>query len=222
MTIALGIGSNAAVYGFVRGFVMPNMPITDIDRVVSLFSRDGQRNLAPLSFQGFLELGPNADLFERLGAARESRIRMTAGPRTLTLAAAAITPDLGDILGLPAGKGVVISDRLRRGELGTMRDLSEVRIHIDGREMPDRWRGSAAARRPLLRTGRRRVAASRGRCDPRSGSPESDLHRDWTSAVRRFDRGRTARVECGWRGGPRRGPPLTTGFLPRRLQGCRG
>ncbi len=136
MTIALGIGSNAAVYGFVRGFVMPNMPISDIDRVVSLFSRDAQRNLAPLSFQGFLELGPNADLFERLGAARESRIRMTAGPRTLTLAAAAITPDLGDILGLPAGKGVVISDRLRRGELGTMRDLSEVRIHIDGREMP--------------------------------------------------------------------------------------
>lgn len=136
LTIALGIGSNAAVYGFVRGFVTPDLPIADIDRVVSLFSRDAQRSLTPLSYQGYVEVGPSVDLFERLGAARESRIRMTAGPRALTLAAAAITPDLGEILGLPPGGGVVISDRLRRGELGTLREISGVRIHIDGREMP--------------------------------------------------------------------------------------
>src|SRR5688500_5680394 len=136
LTIALGIGSNAAVYGFVRGFVTPDLDITDLDRVVSLFTRDTQRNLTPLSYERFQELARNADLFERLGAARESRIRVTAGPRTLTLAAAAITPEAGDILGLPAGKGVVISDRLRRGELGTLRDFSEVRLHVDGLELP--------------------------------------------------------------------------------------
>src|SRR5688500_9914803 len=135
MTIALGIGSNAGVYGFVRGFVTPTMPIADVGSVVSLFSRDTQRNLTPLSYQGYLELGSNTDLFDGLGAARESRIRMTAGKGTLTLAAAAITPALGQILGLPPNSGVVISDRLRRGELGRVRDLSDVRIHIDGRDL---------------------------------------------------------------------------------------
>ena len=41
-TIAVGIGSNAAVLGFVRGTVGRDLPIPDIDRMFSLFARDEQ------------------------------------------------------------------------------------------------------------------------------------------------------------------------------------
>ncbi|MDQ3487603.1 MAG: ABC transporter permease [Acidobacteriota bacterium] len=136
LTIALGIGSNAAVYGFVRGFVTPDLPITGIDSIVSLLALGTGRSLTPLSYDAYLALQSKADLFEKLGAARESRLRITIGERTSTLAAASITNDLGEILELPPGEGAVISDRVRRGELGTVRDLSVVRIEIDGEEMP--------------------------------------------------------------------------------------
>lgn len=136
LTIALGIGSNAAVYGFVRGFVTPDLPIAGIDRVVSLLALGLGRSFTPLSYDAYLGLRSKADLFEKLGAARESRLRITVGERTSTLAAAVITRDLGEILQLPRGDGAVISDRVRRGELGTVRDLSLVRIEIDGEEMP--------------------------------------------------------------------------------------
>ncbi|MDQ3421045.1 MAG: ABC transporter permease, partial [Acidobacteriota bacterium] len=136
LTIALGIGSNAAVYGFVRGFVTPDLPIAGIDRVVSLLAQGTGRSLTPLSYDAYLALQSKADLFEKIGAARESRLRITVGERTSTLAAASITNDLGEILELPPGDGAVISHRVRRGELGTVRDLSLVRIEIDGDKMP--------------------------------------------------------------------------------------
>ena len=39
-TIALGIGSNAAVVGFVRGLVTRDLPVPGIEAMVSLFARD--------------------------------------------------------------------------------------------------------------------------------------------------------------------------------------
>ncbi|HVJ28328.1 MAG TPA: FtsX-like permease family protein [Vicinamibacterales bacterium] len=136
LTIALGIGSNAAVYGFVRGFVTPDLPISGIDRVVTVMARGTARSLTPLSYDAYVGLRSKDDLFEKIGAAREARLRITVGENGRTLAAASVTSELGEILGLPRGDGAVISDRTRRGELGTVRDLSGVQIEVDGEEMP--------------------------------------------------------------------------------------
>ena len=152
LTIALGIGSNAAVYGFVRGFVTPDLPITEINRVVSILSLGQGRTLAPLSYDAYLALGSEAGPFEKLGAARESRLRVKVGERSATLTAASITSDLREILGLPPGEGAVISHRVRFGELGFARKLSEVRLEIDGEEMP--IAGLAPDRLPGLYAGR--------------------------------------------------------------------
>jgi putative ABC transport system permease protein len=40
LTIALGVGSNAAVYGFIEGLTQPASPIRDTDRIVSIFQQD--------------------------------------------------------------------------------------------------------------------------------------------------------------------------------------
>ena len=37
LSIAVGIGSNAVVFGFVNGLVSRRLPIADADRVVSIF-----------------------------------------------------------------------------------------------------------------------------------------------------------------------------------------
>lgn len=77
LTIALGIGSNAAVFGFVRGLVTPALPVAEIDTVVSLFTRDTHRMLAPVSYAGYLSVKASTGVFESIGAARESRVRGT-------------------------------------------------------------------------------------------------------------------------------------------------
>jgi len=53
LTIALGIGSNAAVVGFVRGLLTRDLPMSGLDRVVSVFARDAQDGFGPLDKFGF-------------------------------------------------------------------------------------------------------------------------------------------------------------------------
>jgi hypothetical protein len=127
LTIALGIGSNAAVFGFVRGLVTPALPVAEIDTVVSLFTRDTHRMLAPVSYAGYLSVKASTGVFESIGAARESRVRLGTGGRTVTVSAAAVTPELAGLLQVPAVDGVVISDRLRRTEFARVDQFSGLR-----------------------------------------------------------------------------------------------
>ena len=49
LTIAIGIGSNAAVLGFIRGLVGRDLPLTGIDTLVSVFARDDDDGFGPMS-----------------------------------------------------------------------------------------------------------------------------------------------------------------------------
>jgi hypothetical protein len=100
LTIALGVGSNASVYGFVRGLVTPDLPVAGIDTVVSVFTRDAHGTLAAVSFETYLSLRTGVDVFESLGAARESRVPIAVDGRTSTMTVAAITTELADLLQL--------------------------------------------------------------------------------------------------------------------------
>src|SRR5262245_13208007 len=81
LTIALGIGSNAAVVGFVRGLVTRDLPVPDIDRVVSVFGRDAQDGFSPVSYETYLSLRTDDRVFELVGAARVSRSSVTVDGR---------------------------------------------------------------------------------------------------------------------------------------------
>src|ERR1700733_11177458 len=67
-TIALGIGSNVAIHGFVQAVTGPAFPLTE--RVVSIFARDPHREAGPLSFEQYQSLQTKRASFEWLGAAR--------------------------------------------------------------------------------------------------------------------------------------------------------
>src|SRR5206468_9618215 len=100
LTIAIGIGSNASVVGFVRGLVIRDLPIPGLDRVVSLFARDAQDGFGPMSYESFLLLKAQPDAFEWLGAARQSRSSVVLDGRSSVMSVAATTPELAALLQL--------------------------------------------------------------------------------------------------------------------------
>lgn len=111
LSIALGIGSNAAVAGFVRGLVSRDLPVPHAERLVSLFGRAAQDGYAPLPLSQLRQLQQDGP-FERLGAVRESRTQVRIGERRSMRTIAAVAGDTLELLGLPAARRTVISHRL--------------------------------------------------------------------------------------------------------------
>jgi predicted permease len=154
LTIALGIGSNAAVFGFVRGMLTRDLPLIGRDRVVSLFARDGHDAFGPVTYESYLAFRNQRDTFELLGAARESQGRITTGGRTSVLSVAAMTPEVADLLGLSQSEGVIIGHHAWRNELDSKASVQGERIRVDGLDTtvaaiaPD-WLEGLYAGRPI-------------------------------------------------------------------------
>jgi predicted permease len=134
LTIALGIGGNASVFGFIRGSVASTLPLPSIETLVSLFARDVNDAFRPVSYERYLSLKAHVDVFEMVGAARESQHRVVRGDRSSIMSVGAVTPEVADLLHLSLLDGVVISDRIRQLEFGATTDLRGESISIDGVE----------------------------------------------------------------------------------------
>jgi ABC-type antimicrobial peptide transport system permease subunit len=136
-SIALGIGSNAAVLGFIRGLVTASeRPAAVTERMVSVFSRDAQHGYGPLAFDRFVALAAQSPGLEQLGAARETQVSATIGDRLLSLSAAHVTPEMASLLQIPPDPGVIVSHRVWRDELTGRGAQDETRIRIGGMEHP--------------------------------------------------------------------------------------
>ena len=131
-TIAVGIGSNAAVLGFVRGTVGRDLPIPNVDRMFSLFARDEQDALGPVSYDGYQLLQAQLGEVARLGAARESQSVVQIHERSQVMSIATITPELAELLQIAAGEGVVISHRLWESEFAAAVGVRGEPLWIDG------------------------------------------------------------------------------------------
>jgi putative ABC transport system permease protein len=131
LTIAMGIGCNAAIVGFVRGLLTRDIPIPHASQLVSVFSRGARDSLEPVAFDDYLGLKDRRDLFALLGAARESRRRVVVEDRSSVMAVAAISPEFADLLQLSRG-GTVLSYRVWENEFGSSPDARGSTIRVDG------------------------------------------------------------------------------------------
>ena len=131
LTIALGIGSNASVYGFVRGLIVRDSPLTETDRFVSLFGRNAHREASPVSYEEYLALTGERTAFEWLGVARESQSTIMRGDRSAIMAVAAVSSELAAFLSLTFDEGVVISHRLWQTEFHGAASVRGEEIRID-------------------------------------------------------------------------------------------
>lgn len=131
LTIALGVGSNAAVHGFVRGLIARDSPVAAIDRLVSVFARDDRLAAGPLSYEEYRSLELRQDAFEWLGAVRESQGTLVGDERSTIVSLAAVTRDVAVLFSLALDDGVVISHRVWSSEFGGKSDVSGQPIRID-------------------------------------------------------------------------------------------
>src|SRR5579863_9196231 len=92
VTIALGIGSNVAVHGFVRGLTGFSSPLTTDGRVVSIFGRNLNRQAGAVSYREYLAVKGNLAAFEWVGAARVSQGTIAFAGQSAAAPVAAITP----------------------------------------------------------------------------------------------------------------------------------
>ncbi|UWZ85548.1 ABC transporter permease [Occallatibacter riparius] len=134
LTIALGVGSNAAVYGFLQGLTHPDSPVRG-DRIVSIFTQDRFRAAGPLSSEEYRNLQSTKGLFDWVGAARIEPARATIDHRSGIRTVAAVTPSLAAVLAFPLNSGVVISHRIWENELGRRQDAVGSSIRIDDADL---------------------------------------------------------------------------------------
>ncbi len=131
-TIALGVGSNVCIQGFVAGLTKPAAALTSVDRVVSVFGRVGQGEGGPLSYQEYLSLKSRRDVFEWIGAAHVWPCAIESAGQADTVATAAITSNLAGLLNLPLDGGVVISYRMWQNQFGAKANVRGDSIRIAG------------------------------------------------------------------------------------------
>jgi ABC-type lipoprotein release transport system permease subunit len=136
LSIALGIGSNASVLGFIRGLVVRDLPLPDIATLVSLYGRGERDAFLPLSYDDYLAVKEGGAVFERLGAVRESPQTISFGGRSITAAVAAATGDVGELLQLPLRSGVVITRALAAAGVGDDRGGTGSTIRVGESELP--------------------------------------------------------------------------------------
>jgi ABC-type lipoprotein release transport system permease subunit len=112
VTIAIGVGSNAIVGGFIAGLAHPRLPIETSGRMVSIFARDRLSDPGPLSETEFYVIRSHMTKFSWVSALRITPIEVSVNGHSETLTVAAVMPDLARALHLNFDNGVVVSDRL--------------------------------------------------------------------------------------------------------------
>jgi len=132
LTIALGVGSNAAVFGFLQGLTHPAASPGGPGRIVSIFRLDRFGEAGPLSSGDYQLLKKSSEAFEWIGAARIKPGDISIGDRSEIAIVAAVTPDLAGALKLPLkDDGAVISRHMWESEFDGNANAvgSQIRIH---------------------------------------------------------------------------------------------
>jgi len=131
LTIALGVGSNVTVFGFVQGLIHPSFPQKDDGRIVSIFAQDKTHSAGPLTRRQFQLLRSHPDSFTWIEGARIAPANVWLGDHSQVAMVAAIMPNLANALGLPQNGGVFISRRVRDREFGSSVNVIGQRIRVN-------------------------------------------------------------------------------------------
>jgi hypothetical protein len=131
LTIALGVGSNATVYGFLQGLTHPASALKASNRIVSIFRQDRSREAGPFSLDEYQLLGSTHEVFDWIGAVRIKPGDVTIDGHTEIATVAAVTPSLAKVLAISLDNGAILSHRIGESELGGKDDAVGSTVRID-------------------------------------------------------------------------------------------
>jgi ABC-type antimicrobial peptide transport system permease subunit len=135
-TIALGVGSNASVYGFVQGLTHPDSLLRGVGEIVSILRQDRSGESGPLSRREYRLLKNDARTFDWIDAARITPRDIVIGDYSKIAIVADITPNLAGALNLPLRGGVIISYHMWLSELGSKANIVGDRIRVNSLDLP--------------------------------------------------------------------------------------
>ena len=136
LTIALGVGSNVSVFGFVQGLIHPSFPAKDEGRIISIFAQDKTHPAGPLTRYQFQLLRSHPGAFVWIDGARIAPANVDLGGGSEIAIVAAVMPDLANAVRLPQNGGVMISRRMWQRGFGNHVSLVGQRIQINNIKLP--------------------------------------------------------------------------------------
>jgi ABC-type antimicrobial peptide transport system permease subunit len=134
-SIALGVGSNASIGGFIAGLAHPGSSVSSSNQIVSIFAHDRSSDAGPLSDAEYREIRNRARAFSWVDAVRIAPIEVVLDGHPKTLMTASVMPELAKALNLRFKGGVVLSDRLFES-LGGGNGETGSRILINNHQLP--------------------------------------------------------------------------------------
>jgi len=99
LTIAIGVGGNAMVYGFIRGSLNHTSAVPDSERLVSIFQHDPAGGFVPLSIAELHVVTARTSSFANAGAFREDHDDVSFNGLSASALTGASTPGLLSALG---------------------------------------------------------------------------------------------------------------------------
>jgi len=101
LTLALGIGANAAVLSIVNGLILRPYPFPDLDRLVLLHAT-GPKVVSEVSIApaDFLDLQRESSVFQGLAAFRATESNLTGSGDTQTVVTATVSTNFFDVIGV--------------------------------------------------------------------------------------------------------------------------
>ena len=152
LTLALGIGANAAVFSVFDAVLLRPLPFPEPERLVVLWGMEaGSGSLrAPTSYPDFRDLqAGSARSFDALGAYRRTEVTVIAAGEPARVRGAAATRELFSVLGVSAAlgrvflpeedavggpKAVILSDGLWKSRFAGQADVLGTMLNVDGED----------------------------------------------------------------------------------------
>lgn len=107
LTLALGIGANAAIFSVVNGVLLSSLPYADADRIVTVWENNSREGIArdDVSPANFLDLRERQQSFFELAFANPNSLDYTGGDEPEVLRAASVSKGFFDVFGMAPAEG---------------------------------------------------------------------------------------------------------------------
>jgi hypothetical protein len=135
-SIAIGVGINASVGGFIAGLAHPTSLVGHSEQLVSILAHDRLSDPGPLSDSEYQKIRSRITEFSWIDAVRIAPLEVTIDGQSETITVASVMPDMADALNLKLNGGVVLSDHLYGTTFGVGNRPIAGHIRINDRELP--------------------------------------------------------------------------------------
>jgi putative ABC transport system permease protein len=147
LTLALGVGANAAIFSVVNAVLLRPLPYPDPERIAYVWERLPQGGTGSVSVPNLRDWREQNTVFEHIAAIEFGNYNLQSDEQPERAAGAAVTPDFFDVLGvkpeigraLLAGEDsaghnrvVVLGDGLWRSRFGADSQIVNKEISVDG------------------------------------------------------------------------------------------